>query len=170
MRKTVLLILLLLLPGLNGNSFLLQAEDIKTLETGATAPAFSLPGIDGKTYTLDSFRESKILVIIFTSDHCPTAQAYDEFYPLNIEPWEPNITTLVNFDSKWKMMIGKEKLVPTPSEEKYKNVTGLFEGGGYSAKGIFRSEMEYRMKSNSPKGFCSVCREAIKEMIEFYIK
>lgn len=68
------------------------------------------------------------------------------------------------------MMIGKEKLVPTPSEEKYKNVTGLFEGGGYSAKGIFRFEMECRMKSNSPKGFCSVCHEAIKEMIEFYIK
>jgi peroxiredoxin len=78
MRKTVLLILLLLISGLNGNSFLLQAEDIKTLETGATAPAFSLPGIDGKTYTLDSFRESKILVIIFTADHCPTAQAYED--------------------------------------------------------------------------------------------
>lgn len=77
MKKTVLLILSLLILGLNGNSFLLQAEEIKTLEIGASAPAFSLPGVDGKTYTLDSFRESKILVIIFTSDHCPTAQAYD---------------------------------------------------------------------------------------------
>jgi hypothetical protein len=103
-------------------------------------------------------------------EYYSSSVAYDEFYPLNIEPWEPNITTMVNFDSKWKNMIGKEIPVPTPAEEKYKNVTGLFEGGGYSAKGIFRPEMECRMKSNSPKGFCSVCRNAIKEMIEFYIK
>jgi IgA Peptidase M64/Peptidase M64 N-terminus len=96
--------------------------------------------------------------------------AYDEFYPLNVEPWEPNITTMVNFGSKWKNMIEKDTPVPTPAEDKYKDVTGLFEGGGYSPKGIFRSEMDCRMKSNGPKGYCSVCRNAIKEMIEFYIK
>jgi hypothetical protein len=96
--------------------------------------------------------------------------AYDEFYPLDVEPWEPNITTLVNFEAKWKTMIGKGIPVPTPNEEKYRNVTGLFEGGGYSAKGIFRSEMDCRMKSNGSKGFCSVCRKAITEMIEFYIR
>jgi len=96
--------------------------------------------------------------------------AYDEFYPLNIEPWEPNITTLVDFKSKWKNMIPAGLPVPTPSEEKYNNVTGVFEGGGYSAKGIFRPEMDCRMKSNGSKGYCSVCREAIKKMIEFYIR
>ena len=96
--------------------------------------------------------------------------AYDNFYPLNVEPWEPNITTMVNFDSKWKKMISKDTPVPTPSEKKYNNVTGLFEGGGYSAKGIFRPEMDCRMKSNSDKGYCTVCKEAVKKMIEFYIK
>ncbi|MCX6333256.1 MAG: M64 family metallo-endopeptidase [Bacteroidia bacterium] len=96
--------------------------------------------------------------------------AYEEFYPLNVEPWEPNITTRVNFDAKWKNMIAKETPVPTPAEDKYKTVTGLFEGGGYSAKGIYRPEMDCRMKSNSPKGYCTVCREAVKDMIEFYIK
>ena len=96
--------------------------------------------------------------------------AYDEFYPLNVEPWEPNITTMVNFGAKWEKMIAKDIPIPTPPEEKYKDVTGLFEGGGYSAKGIFRSEMDCRMKSNGPKGYCSVCRNAIKEMIEFYIR
>ena len=96
--------------------------------------------------------------------------AYEEFYPLNVEPWEPNITTMVDFDSKWKEMIDKDTPVPTPPEDKYKDVTGLFEGGGYSAKGIFRPEMECRMKSNSAKGYCSVCSEAIRKMIEFYIR
>ena len=94
--------------------------------------------------------------------------AYNEFYPLNVEPWEPNITTIVNFDSKWKKIVAKETPMPTPAEDKYKNTTGLFEGGGYSVKGIFRPEMDCRMKSNGPKGYCTVCREAIKKMIEFY--
>jgi hypothetical protein len=95
--------------------------------------------------------------------------AYDEFYPLNVEPWEPNITTMVNFDSKWKNLVAKVTPMPTPADEKYRNSTGLFEGGGYSAKGIFRPEMDCRMKSNGSKGYCTVCREAVKKMIEFYI-
>jgi hypothetical protein len=95
--------------------------------------------------------------------------AYDEFYPLNVEPWEPNITTMVNFNSKWKNKVAKETPMPTPADDKYRNTTGLFEGGGYSAKGIFRPEMDCRMKSNGSKGYCTVCREAIKKMIEFYL-
>jgi hypothetical protein len=77
---------------------------------------------------------------------------------------------MVDFNSKWKQLIGNNIPVPTPDEGKYKNSIGLFEGGGYSAKGIFRSESECRMKSNSPKGFCTVCKNAIKEMIGFYTK
>jgi hypothetical protein len=103
-------------------------------------------------------------------EYYSSAVAYDEFYPLNVEPWEPNITTMVDFGSKWKKLIGPDTPVPTPSEEKFRNVTGLFEGGGYSAKGIFRPELDCRMKSNGPKGYCTICRKAIKEMIEFYIK
>jgi len=96
--------------------------------------------------------------------------AYEEFYPLNVEPWEPNITTMVSFDSKWKNLIAAGTPVPTPAEEKYAGVTGLFEGGGYSAKGIFRPEMDCRMKSNGPKGYCTVCRDAIEKMIGFYTR
>jgi peroxiredoxin len=50
----------------------------KTLEIGAQAPDFKLPGVDGKTYSLASFRDAKVLVIIFTCNHCPTSQAYEE--------------------------------------------------------------------------------------------
>ncbi len=48
-----------------------------TLEIGSPAPDFSLPGVDGKTYSLESFRDAEILVVIFTCNHCPTAQAYE---------------------------------------------------------------------------------------------
>lgn len=93
MKNKFLFILVLLGATLNGNISRLQAAEIKTLEIGAIAPAFSLPGVDGKTYTLDSFRESKILMIVFMADHCPTAQAYEdrilqlhhEFFPKGVE-------------------------------------------------------------------------------------
>ncbi len=96
--------------------------------------------------------------------------AYEEFYPLNVEPWEPNITTRVNFDAKWKNLIAKSVPVPTPNTKKYTGVTGLFEGGGYSATGIYRPSFDCRMKSNQAETFCEVCQDAIEAMILFYLK
>jgi peroxiredoxin len=52
-------------------------EDVKTLQIGASAPNFKLTGIDDKVYTLESFTQERILTIIFTANHCPTAQAYE---------------------------------------------------------------------------------------------
>lgn len=50
---------------------------IPTLAIGAAAPDFSLEGVDGKTYALKDFADAKALVIVFTCNHCPTAQAYE---------------------------------------------------------------------------------------------
>lgn len=58
-------------------TFCYASEDVKTLEIGATGPDFNLIGIDDKNYTLDSFSDADVLVIIFTANHCPTAQAYE---------------------------------------------------------------------------------------------
>jgi hypothetical protein len=96
--------------------------------------------------------------------------AYEEFYPLTVEPWEPNITTMVNFDAKWKDMIVRSVPTPTPNDKRYTGVTGLFEGGGYSAKGIFRPSYNCRMKSNQADSFCEVCQRAIEAMILFYLE
>jgi peroxiredoxin len=60
------------------SSFTISSGDHPTLAMGAQAPNFSLPGIDGKTYTLNSFKSSPILVVVFTCNHCPTAQAYED--------------------------------------------------------------------------------------------
>lgn len=49
-----------------------------TLQPGAKAIDFSLKGVDGKTYTLDSFKDARLLLLIFSAPHCPTAQAYEE--------------------------------------------------------------------------------------------
>jgi len=49
----------------------------KTLEIGDAAPNFKLPGVDGKEYMLASFADARLLLVVFTCNHCPTAQAYD---------------------------------------------------------------------------------------------
>jgi len=50
----------------------------KTLAIGDAAPDFKLPGVDGQEYTLQSFAKAKLLLVVFTCNHCPTAQAYEE--------------------------------------------------------------------------------------------
>lgn len=55
-----------------------NAAQPKTLAIGASAPDFSLPGVDGKNHSLADFADAKILAIVFTCNHCPTAQAYEE--------------------------------------------------------------------------------------------
>lgn len=75
--KQALFTALVLLFSVRGLSQTPHPEP-KTLEPGAKAPDFSLPGVDGKNYTLQSFKKAKVLVIIFSCNHCPTAQAYED--------------------------------------------------------------------------------------------
>jgi hypothetical protein len=96
--------------------------------------------------------------------------AYENFYNLETEPWEANLTTLVEFDRKWKKMVADSIPVPTPREAKYGQVVGVFEGGGYMPKGIYSPSMDCRMKSNNAKTFCPVCVDAIRKMIDFHSK
>ena len=79
-------------------------------------------------------------------------------YPADVEPWEPNITTQVNFGAKWKDMVGKIDGV------------GLFEGAGYSLKGVYRPENDCRMRTNENPTFCHVCEKAIRDIVDFYTK
>jgi peroxiredoxin len=55
-----------------------RAEEYPTLPLGSSAPDFNLPGVDGRNYSLKDFSNAKLLVVIFTCDHCPTAQYYEE--------------------------------------------------------------------------------------------
>ena len=97
--------------------------------------------------------------------------AYEEFYKLDIEPWEPNLTTMVDFDSKWKDMLDPDTPVPTPDEPQYLNTTGVFEGGGYVSKGVYRPSIDCTMRNTATADeFCEVCRRSIIKMIEFYTK
>ena len=103
-----------------------------------------------------------------SDEYYNSAVAYEDFYNLEIELWEPNLTTLTDFSNKWGSMIHDSIPVPTPRKIKYRNNVGVFEGGGYMAKGIYSPMMDCRMKSNEAPGFCPVCRKAIQDVIDFY--
>lgn len=94
--------------------------------------------------------------------------AYENFYNLNVEPWQPNLTTLVDFESKWKHLLDAETPIPTPPSKPYLDKTGVFEGGGYVAEGIYRPAYDCLMKTFKGNEFCAACKEAIQKMIDFY--
>ncbi len=96
---------------------------------------------------------------------------YANYFPKNTEPWEPNITSLTDFDTKWKSMVPDGVPIPTPDTKIYQHIIGVFEGGGYVSKGIYRPMHSCIMKElQGNDGFCPVCRRAILQRILFYTK
>ena len=81
---------------------------------------------------------------------------FESQYPADTEPWEPNLTTLKDFGSKWADMMDQG--------------AGLYEGGGYQSKGVYRPAPDCRMKTNECETFCVVCNRAIIRMIDFYTR
>ncbi len=89
----------------------------------------------------------------------------DATYDIKKEPWEPNITSLVQFEKKWKSAVAHETAVPTPPSDSIKTNIGIFEGGGYLKKGMYRPCYDCRMRTNKAPEFCPVCKEAVERMI-----
>lgn len=103
-------------------------------------------------------------------EYYTSSVTYEDFYNLKIEPWEPNLTTLINFEEKWVEMVADSIPVPTPRKMEYNKTVGVFEGGGYLSKGIYSPFIDCRMKSNDAKLFCPVCNQSIKKVIDFHTK
>lgn len=90
-------------------------------------------------------------------------------YKLGYEPWEQNITSLVDFESKWKDMLDKDMEIPSEPTDKRKRkyTVGVYEGGGYMTKGMYRPAVICRMRDNEATQFCPVCQRAIERIIRF---
>ena len=111
----------------------------KTLPIGSKAPDFSLPGTDGKTYSLASFSKADVLVIVFTCDHCPTAQAYEDriirlksdYAPRNVAVVAimPNDPSSINLDELGYTDMGDsfEEMKVRAKEKKF-NFPYLYDG------------------------------------------
>lgn len=141
------------------------------------------------SYTLTTARHSAFRpVVVHEFGHSFAGLAdeyyYDdqfvEYYYPDCEPWEQNITTLHDFGSKWDDMLPRVVSIPTSpvsgdiwaavdgGETSPEALIGVYEGGGYQSKGVYRPYPDCRMKTNKAKCFCPVCQRAIVRIIEFY--
>lgn len=95
--------------------------------------------------------------------------SYSDYIDQKYEPIQPNVTTLVNFNKKWKKLVKPGTPVPTPRTAKYDGQVGAFEGGLYTGKGVFSPMQKCKMNWLEDP-FCPVCRETLLDMINYYTK
>ena len=96
--------------------------------------------------------------------------SYADLHRTSYEPLEPNITNLVDFGSKWQRLVAEGTPVPTPADDAVPRnecgPVGLYEGAGYSSKGVYRPTMRCMMRDYAP--FCPVCRERMEAVFKLY--
>ncbi len=100
-------------------TLLAATADDKSLPIGASAPPFDLPGVDDKKYTLDDFKDAKVLAVIFTCNHCPTAQAYEPRIKELTASYPPNEVAVVAISTNDPQAI-------TPDELGYTDLSDSF--------------------------------------------
>jgi len=93
-----------------------------------------------------------------------------DYYPEGIEPVEVNLTTLVDFDKKWKNMLCEFVPIPTPDTDEYSRTLGVFEGGGYVAEGVYRPWRNCTMNAKKWNNFCPVCIKGFLDVFDYYAK
>lgn len=100
---------------------------------------------------------------------------YTQYYYPDVEPWNENLTTLADFKRKWADMMPQGAPVPTPADATAKlspddvNTIGVYEGGGYQSKGVYRPAVNCRMRTNSVPDFCPVCKRALTRVIDYHL-
>src|SRR5688572_1626609 len=98
------------------------SEQPPTLAIGAAMPPFSLPGIDGKTYTEKSFASADILVMVFTCPHCPTAQAYQERIKKLVTDYASKNVTLIAINPNHADAVRLDELAYTDLSDSFEEM------------------------------------------------
>lgn len=135
---------------------------------GAVYNYYSLFTADDPYAEMTMVHEFGHLFAGLADEYVEIGSATEDMYDLTVEPPDPNITTLVNFEKKWKNLITEGVPIPTPNDMEYRDKVGAFEGAGYVPKGIYRPQYDCLMRSFNGKKFCVVCYKVITDMIKFY--
>lgn len=91
---------------------------------------------------------------------------------VDIEPLEPNITSLINFESKWKHLVPDGTPIPTKPVNglgrRENGPIGAYEGAGYLEKGCYRPCTQCMMRNYAD--FCPVCMKRMHEVFDLYVR
>lgn len=99
-----------------------QPAEHPTLPLGSVAPDFSLPGVDGRTYSLKDFADAKVLAVIFTCDHCPTAQAYEGRIKRLVSEYRPRGVAFVAINPNSPDAVRLDELGYTDLDDKFESM------------------------------------------------
>ena len=141
------------------------------------SPKYGGGGIYNFYATVNNEHEKSAYVIVHELGHLiaglgdeyyTSEVTVQDFYPEGVEPLEPNLTTLTDFESKWKREVNKDTPIPTPNTDEYSKKVGVYEGGGYVAKGVYRPYPTCTMKEGIYNAFCPVCTITFFKLFDYY--
>ncbi len=138
------LLALLVLPSLA------LADDIETLEIGQPAPDFNLLGVDDQYYSLDNFEDAKLLAVIFTCNHCPTAQAYEERIMQLVRDYEPKGVAIIAISPNDPDAIRLDELGYTDLSDSFEEMKIRAEDMGFNFPYLYDGDSQEASKAYGP--------------------
>jgi len=134
---------------LAANMIIQAQEEYPTLKIGQPAPGFSLPGIDGKTYSLADFK-SNILVIIFTCNHCPTAQTYEDRIIKLVDQYKERGVDFVGISPNDPLSVRLDEMGYTDLGDDFEDMKIRAANKGFNFPYLYDGETEETSKKYGP--------------------
>lgn len=125
-------------------------ESIEPLDIGAKAPDFKLIGIDDRWYTLDDFADSKLLCVIFTCNHCPTAQAYEDTIIQIVKDYTPKGVGFVAISPNDPESVRLNELGYTDLSDSFEEMKIRAKHKGYNFPYLYDGDSQKISKSYGP--------------------
>jgi thiol-disulfide isomerase/thioredoxin len=110
----------------------LEKQEVVTLKIGEEAPDFSLPDVSGKYYSLEDFKKAKVLVVLFSCNHCPTAQAYEERVIIFTDEYKDKEVELVAISSTSAFGLLPEECGYSDLDDSYESMKIAARDRGYN--------------------------------------
>ncbi len=104
------------------NPQVVAEQPIAKLAIGDQAPPFNLPDVDGKFHSLEDFADSEVLVVNFTCNHCPTAQAYEDRYIALVDEYEGKSVAFIAISTNSPIAVLPEELGYTDLGDYYEEM------------------------------------------------
>jgi thiol-disulfide isomerase/thioredoxin len=126
------------------------ADGVSTLPLGASAPDFNLPGVDGRNWALKDFADAKILVVVFTCNHCPTAQDYQERIKAIAADYRSNGVALVAINPNDANALRFDELAWSDMSDTFAEMKIRARDGHYNFPYLYDGDTETAAKAYGP--------------------
>ncbi|MDZ7723467.1 MAG: redoxin domain-containing protein [candidate division KSB1 bacterium] len=127
------------------------AVDVQPLEIGEQAPDFSLMGVDSSMYSLQDFKKSDVLVIIFTANHCPTAQAYEDRMIQLTDDYSRDKVAVVAISSNYPSALRLDELAYSDLGDNFKEMQIRAEDKGYNFPYLYDGDTQETALAYGPQ-------------------